>query len=388
MIFIPVTQLPPPPTHLNYEIRGRYESRINPDFLSTTNDKRNEFLGRTRIQLDIPSADRWSGRIQLQVAHNQGTTHLSSFHKDRTDLVEANLKYDDKQIAASAGRIRFKIGNERLIGSGEWGNIPRSYDGIVLENKNTKYFLVRPSVVTTPKNAVLAGIETKLPLGQSLLCYKHDKVAGQSIDHVTFSQEFYKKTGLIELNAQGALQIGKKGNKNHRAWAWHSGISYKPNPKTRIFTEFNAASGSTSQNESRTFDNLYPTNHRFYGNMDLQSWKNMIEFAVGLEQKITNNAQAKLSWRTFSLQTPQDAWYGASGAPNKRAGGIDFWDPTGQSGRHVGQEIDLEVLGNITRNVSASAGISIFLPGSFIKKINAVASNRQTWSYIMIQFKQ
>jgi hypothetical protein len=387
MIFIPLAQIPQAPTQLSYEVRGRYESRINPDFLANTADKRNEFLARTRIQLEYPATEKWVGKVQLQVAYNEGKTQLASFQGDRIDLVEASLKYDDKQIVASVGRLRFKIGNERLIGSGEWGNIPRSYDGIVIENKNTKYFVTRPSVVTTPKKAVIAGLETKSRIGPSLLCYKHDKVAGQATDHITFSQETSKKMGAFEFDAQGALQIGRLGNKNHRAWAWHSGVNYKPNSKTRLFIEFNAASGGSSQNESRTFDNLYPTNHRFYGNMDLQSWKNMTEIAAGVEQKFANNAQAKLSWRMFSLQNSKDAWYGASGAPNKRSGGLDFRDPTGQSGKQVGQEIDLEISGTITKNLTASAGVSLFLPGDFIKKVNAGASNRQTWSYLMVQFK-
>jgi len=75
----------------------------------------------------------------------------------------------------------------------------------------------------------------------------------------------------------------------HYEWAW----------KPRLAFNFDYASGdgranctiggNTGCKTANTFENMYPTNHIHMGYMDVQSWKNMMAFAVNLQFRPTQD---------------------------------------------------------------------------------------------------
>src|SRR5262249_3944731 len=153
------------------------------------------------------------------------------------------------------------------------------------------------------------------------------------IDLTTLSHWYNRKCGEWTFDVEGAVQFGRNQGKDQRAWAVHAAVWHPLGPKTKGFLECNAASGGGNADTVFTFDNLYPTNHKFYGSMDLQSWRNMNELAAGVVHQFDPKTDAKAHWHSFTLRDAADAWYGAGGAPNKGAFG-DFADPTGLSGRN------------------------------------------------------
>ncbi len=159
----------------------------------------------------------------------------------------------------------------------------------------------------------------------------------------------------------------------------------KPSP-TRFYVEANAASGGGDTTTSHTFDNLLPTNHKFYGAMDMQSWRNMEELVVGVDHQIDAKLGAKLHWHKFALRDASDGWYGAGGGINRGALGL-FIDPTGASGKNIGSEIDFELNYKLNPRTSFSGGIGVFSPGSFINARNGGVADQQTWFYLMGQIR-
>ena len=91
-------------------------------------------------------------------------------------------------------------------------------------------------------------------------------------------------------------------------------------------------------------------------------------------------------WHSFTLRDPSDAWYGVGGAPNKGVNG-DFVDPSGNSGRNVGWEFDLEATFRPTKNWTINGGVGLFQPGSFVRKLNSGAADRQTWFFLQGTYK-
>jgi len=68
---------------------------------------------------------------------------------------------------------------------------------------------------------------------------------------------------------------------------------------------------------------------------------------------------SKLTYYHFWLDSPQDALYSAAGTPPRR-------NPSGASGRDVGDELDLTITWQIDPHSSVLFGASHFWPGSFI----------------------
>ena len=116
--------------------------------------------------------------------------------------------------------------------------------------------------------------------------------------------------------------------------------------------------------------------------MDLVGWRNMNEFACGLDFTPSKEWTVNTSARWYSLRDPSDAWYADGGSANS-----GFIDPTGSSGRYLGMEIDLEATYRPDKHYTFGGGISFFNPGTFVRNIRGGHADVQTWGFLYAQFK-
>ena len=58
-----------------------------------------------------------------------------------------------------------------------------------------------------------------------------------------------------------------------------------------------------------TFQNLFPTNHKFYGQMDVFSWQNMHDIEVDLKVQPVKTVTLKAEYHAFWLASTDDVWY-------------------------------------------------------------------------------
>jgi hypothetical protein len=371
------------------EIRERFERRTDRDFFAPARDNRSDLFGRYRVGCEITFDKQTTASVQYQYAHDLIWTNAKNFSRENSDIGVAQLKYKSGNWTAIGGRQKINVGTERLIGAAEWLNVPRSYDGLRLTSKEWDIWAVAIGVASPrPRYARVAGASLNWDkTEQTSAFYKHDKVGGVDTDIVTFDHRGTRKFGTLVFDYEGALQFGRSANKDVEAWAFHAGVSHQANKRMRFYAEVNSASGGSTATKVRTFDNLYPTNHKFYGIMDLQSWKNMNQLVLGLDIKPDAKSDLRFSWRAFSLRDPRDAWYGASGAPNKRPGGGNFIDPTGLSGRDVGSEMDFDSSFKYDKNTTIQFGLAIFTPGRFIRNLNGGTAMRQCWGYLSVQVR-
>jgi hypothetical protein len=377
----------PPPQDISvnpyFEVRERVERRLNRDFDSDIPDDRSDLLSRWRLGAELDLRHGWRAEAQVQFAHDLVWTPQRNFSLDHTSLSLAYVDGPTPVGRLTVGRQKIAIGSQRLVGPLEWANVPRSFDAARVRTPELDVFAASIGVARPrPEDARIAGVSHRSPAGLTNLFYKHDAHADGDIDVWTLNHWANRTAGPWMLNFEGALQGGKTRGKDHEAWALHARAGYRVDPRTTFHLEANAASGGETATTVRTFDNLYPTNHPFYGIMDLQSWRNMRELSVGMEHRVRPNVLLRATAHRFWLQDPRDAWYGAGGAPNRHAGGI-FRDPTGLSGRHVGDELDLESVWTLDRRTTVSAGIAVFLPGTFVRNV-AGSDDRQTWGFVQV----
>ncbi|MCC7229800.1 MAG: alginate export family protein [Fimbriimonadaceae bacterium] len=368
------------------EARERFERRLNKDFDITKPDNRGDLFSRWRIGAQGSYGKSLSGEVQFQYAGNAIWTKKKNYGTENRDISLAYLKYKSGDWTTSLGRQKINIGQQRLIGSFEWNNVGRTYDGLRIQNKNWDFFAGRIGLAfPLPAEARVAGIVHMDPkIGNTMLVFKHDEGTTGKVDIQTLDHSFARSFGALAFEAEGALQVGKNLGKDQRAWALHTKIvsnqkSFKP------YLEFNAASGGSDSSENRAFDNLYPTNHGKFGIADMCGWKNIEHLAVGTDYSVNKNLNLKVSWNHFRLQDAGDAWYGASGAPNSH-GGVPFKDPTGASGRELGSEFDFDATYTFSKNWSVSSGLAIFNPGGYVQNLTG-RTDRQVWGYIQLSAK-
>ncbi|MCZ7648068.1 MAG: alginate export family protein [Planctomycetota bacterium] len=324
------------------------------------------------------------------------------FWEDKPDLLEGFLdlrKLFGADLTVRLGRQPLKYGNERLVGTFEWSNPGRRFDGVRVfwKSRNgdwsadgfaTKVVAIDPegfneSEPTEEFYGLYAGYHgierhhfegyafARLNENDKIPDELHNPGAGVSSlgDLRVFTHGFHLYGGkfwnALDYDVEGAFQWGGVGRGNLRAGALHAELAwtFAPSWKPRLSAEYNYGSGDgdPDDGDSGTFNNLFPTNHLHYGYSDYVNWSNTHNIGLGFSASpyagITVWAKA---WQ-FWLAEREDAWRNA-------AGGVLGRDRSGNSGNRVGQEYDLGVSAKINRHISAQIGFSIFEGGRFVQE--------------------
>lgn len=317
---------------------------------------------------------------------------------DEFDLHQAWLQLGDKDVfptSLKAGRMAWNYGDQRLIGDFDWNNIGRVFDGFVARTEIGQgwldAFFGSPVLIQPTKfnpddgHDRFAGFyfSTQEWLGQVTELYalyrRHTNAInnGQAQETWTPGVRFSSTPGAygnwdyeLELAGQAghvASTTTPLVNKDHYAFASHLQGGYKWREeawKPRIGLLYDYASGNANPNggEDTGFQNLFPTNHKFYGTMDLFAWRNIHDGALNLGVEPFKDVNANLDLHTLWLAETADAWYRANGFTTVRpaAAGRDV-------SAHVGEEVDLTASWKVNRFLTLGGGYSHFFTGGFVK---------------------
>ncbi len=182
----------------------------------------------------------------------------------------------------------------------------------------------------------------------------------------TLGVRFERKGDSWDSNLEVSGQLGDFQGMQHRALAAHGGVGRNWDA-TRLGVAYNYASGDSDPNDNRhgTFDNLYPTNHKFYGYMDLFAWQNLHNFETTFKWKMRGWA-ARIAYHAFWLpEAGTDAWYNAGGGVVRKASSEDV-------SAYVGSEADVTVSQSFwDGRVGILVGYSHFVTGSYVSETGA-----------------
>ncbi|MCC7519809.1 MAG: alginate export family protein [Verrucomicrobiae bacterium] len=315
---------------------------------------------------------------------------------DEFDLRQAWLQLADLKTfpaGLKAGRMPWGYGDQRLIGESDWGNFGRVFDGAVVFAEFGKarldVFFGSP-VLTQPTKLNpddghdrLAGVyfSSKEWLGQTTEFYvlrrRHTNAInnGQAQETWTPGVRASSRPGAYggwDYEGEFAGQAGTVASsttpfisKPHEAFASHiqGGYTWSEDAwKPRVGLLYDYASGNSDPNGSTdtSFQGLFPTNHKFYGGMDLFAWRNIHDGALSLSCEPRLGVSVKLELHTFWLAETADAWY--------RANGFTVVRPAA-AGRnvsgHVGEEVDFVLGWKINRFLTLGGGYSHFFADGF-----------------------
>jgi hypothetical protein len=354
---------------------------------------------------------------------------------DVFDLHQAYLTLGNAKeypVSLRVGRQELSYGDERLVGASAWNNIGRVFDAGKVQFKGETFtvdaftgMLVIPNNnnFNVPNNDDwFSGLyaTTKVVPKNSLDLYFLARNAGkQSVYAFTgatltapMPRDIYTLGLRLKSNPDDfgnwdytAELMGQFGHFNdprigatapnsltHEAFALSltAGHTWRDNSwKPRLALGYDFASGDSNPTDGKhtTFENLFPTNHKFYGFMDTVSLQNVHDVRLSASIKPHKKVNATLDYHNFWLANKGDNFYTVSGASR---GGIGSTPGTGYGrnttyGNYLGSELDLVISYNVCRDFAVQAGFGQFFVGKYIASTwsaNGNGSADGTWGYL------
>ncbi|MEQ1748384.1 MAG: alginate export family protein [Prosthecobacter sp.] len=411
---------------LTVDIQEKMRAEIrenNFDFNSAVNDPTDAswLLQRFRLGLGYAVTPWFKLYVQGQDVREIGGSRPNNIGTrgsegdDSFDILKAYAQIGDikKGFSATVGRQFLSYGDQRLVGPLEWLNQARTFDAIKLRYAGASFALdiFTSSPVTykdhewntsqvfdnqNNQDSVFSGIYLAtqwVPINTTTDFYAYHK--GDQGDgnfgarlgdssYYTFGTLWKgdpKKLGGFDYSMEMAFQTGKVSGRDLSAFAgnWTTGYNIKHAWKPRIGIQYNYGSGDddVTDGDVGTFQNLYPTNHLFYGFMDTTAWSNMHNPQLNLSFMPTAKLKMMVDYHLYWSANSNDNWRRVNNVATVRA-------ITPGSSKFRGQEIDLTAVYKWSPHVSLQAGYSLFLAGGFLADTGA--SDNAHFGYLQVQF--
>lgn len=342
-------------------------------------------------------------------------------------------------VSVKVGRQELSYGDERVIGAFAWNQIGRVFDAakirwqnawfgvdafsgrvVVPDDNNfnmsneyeqfsglyfntkkvpknwTEFYVLARNV--SPKAATLfAPAITPAPFNTSA---RDTYSVGARFRSATneWGKFDYTVEALGQLGNRKRPATGVRPNERdeHLAYAFSGNVGYTFTDTLgapRVAIEYDHGSGDSDPNDDQheTFDNLYPTNHKFYGYQDLTSWQNINDLQLIFTIKPQTRLSLALEGHLYWLADTNDRYYnvggvaragaGATGNPGSGTGyGIN---PT--YGSFVGGELDLIAGLALTKAAVLEMGYSHFFRGDYIKDTFQISGSKDSdWVYAQL----
>ena len=402
----------------------RFEGRDNNfDFNSAVNGPQDAtwLLQRFRLGLGYDVNSWLKFYVQGQDVRELGGSRpneigvAASEGDDVFDVLKAYAQIGNitKGLSATIGRQFLSYGDQRLVGPLEWLNQARTFDAVKLHYAKEKYaldFFVSSPVVFRDHmwnqsnflnqedslNDYFSGLylATKfIPINKTTDFYVFHKrddgdgSFGPSLGDTNFITigTLWKgdpaKLGGWDYETEMAYQTGEVSGRDLSAFAGHWGVGYnwsKRSWKPRIGVQYNYGSGddNAADGDIQTFQNLYPTNHLFYGFVDTTGWMNMHNPQLNISFQPTAKLKVMLDYHLYWSATNNDAW--------RRVNGVTAVRPINPGASNFrGSEIDLTAFYKVNAHVGLQAGYSVFFAGSYLADTGA--SDDAHFAYVQLQ---
>jgi hypothetical protein len=416
--------------------RLRLEYRDNHVTLNDNRPEDEDFWLQHRFRVGVMGQplDWLKLYMQFQDAREIGSDRFpappvgnANFEEDTFDWRQGWFElanYKEFPLGVKVGRQELAYGDERLVGAFDWNNIGRVFDAAKARWQGEKFWVdvfganvVRNNVFGARDESMNDVAEWSDDLygiyGQcSALDFQIMELYGllrDKTDHIydgpareiwtvggrvkstpklapwDYYAEIAGQFGHIDGPGLGAAQgVARRfgdnslaDSVNHQAMAAVIGGGYtfpKCDWKPRIGAEYNYASGDNDPTDrvNETFDNLFPTNHKFYGYIDFFSWKNVHNPRLTFSAQPTKTLTAALDYHLFWLAEDKDFWYRANGAPV----GVPLRRSVARKpDNYVGSEVDLSFTWAVHKNVKLHGGYSHFFRGGYVGDTSNTANN-------------
>lgn len=411
-----------------YEVKENAGSFANRDFAENLDASNDFFLFRTKTHLGWSPVNWFNafveGRDSHVVSDDRAVTETDDF-----DLHQSYLRFGDVKkfpLLLTVGRQELVYGDERYVGRGDWSNTGRSFDAAKLRFENESFWvdafagrviIPRDNHFNTANDydwfsGLYVSTRKLVPWQETDVYLLARNVTPGSPTAITptlggpGARDIYTvgtrwkslpgKLGGWDYAFEAAGQFGSINQsgvrRDHRAYAVNaiSGYTWKDAsgaPRFGVGYDFGSGDSNPTDGENETFELLFGTNHRLYGNMDLMGLRNLHIPRLEASIKPIKNLTVSVEWLGFWMAEKADFLYPESGAGRSANGynrnpGFDSF---------VGHEVDLLVDWRVTSWSLVRLGYGHFFVGDYIKQsINSVPANGGTtdadWFYAQVSF--
>lgn len=393
------------------DIRYRFNHERNSRLLNTgrfAGRTNNYDLLRTRVYGDLMVED-WL-RFYVEYIDARSPNYLLPplvIDRDHSDLLNAFVDIragtvNDKPVWLRAGRQELLYGSQRLVSTLDWANTRRTFQGVKAFWQGEKWavdaFAVQP-VIPDPgrfdsvdNNAIFAGLWTtyKPDANQALDFYylyldRAGRAAGVlgrnnepgGTNPSTFGARWAGTRGGWLWDVEGMLQFGEYSNQAlfAQSVAVGGGYHWKDRPMAPMFwLGYDYASGDPTPGTGgvrRTFDQLFPFGHYYFGFIDVVGRRNIHDATAQLTFFPSKWVTAQVQSHVFWLAQRRDALYNAAGAAIRQ-------DRTGRAGNFVGNEVDVLLNFHLSKHSDVFFSYSRLFAGEFIRKTGSTPGGRQS----------
>src|SRR5438067_1297301 len=306
-------------------------------------------------------------------------------------------------VTLRGGRQELIFGSQRLVGPGDFTQVPRSFDGgaaigqvagwtitpfwtqsVAIDqyhfNKSTSDLEFSGVFTTAPLHFLPVNLDLYwLDANNRFAAF--NGTTGREHRHTLGGRVLGKigATGL-DFEVEGAAQFGTVGRGDVAASMFTTVLGYTLPAawlSPRVYVEFDYASGDDRPGgDVGTFNQLYPNAHSFLGYIDYIGRQNIISPNAGVSINPIGGLTLSLQQYFFWRASDRDAIYNKSGGVLRPG--------TATTARYVGAETDLYGTYNVTRHLLGYAGYSRFFAGEFIDKTGK--DKDSDFYYVAIQF--
>ncbi len=161
----------------------------------------------------------------------------------------------------------------------------------------------------------------------------------------------------------------------------------------RLGLEYSYGSGDSNSKDGMhgTFDNLFPTNHKFYGFMDFASLQNLQDLRGIVQIKPTKASTLALEGHGLWLASTSDNFYTVGGTARGGTGATpgNGYGVNPNYSNFLGTEVDVVGSYAVTKFLQVEAGYGHFFVGKYIEQSlsnPAFGSKDADWFYTQITF--
>jgi hypothetical protein len=412
------------------------------DFRSSGGDPRNDhLLLRELVHIGYTPVPWANFYVEGRDSTSTGDDRDPNPDSDNLALHQAYVRLGDPKqfpLIAKVGRQELIYGDERLIGASDWTNVKRTFDALKVRYETDQFwvdaFTSRPVVVWDDHfnesndydifSGLYASSTTLVPVQESQLYFLARNTDAQSpqcygptpdpqgasprdiytvgtrvkslpgkLGSWDYATEVAYQFGRFKETTKGAPAAVANKNLDQQAYAASVGGGYTwkqafGTPHVGVEYVYSSGDSNPTDNTHGTFDNLFPTNHKFYGIMDLFSWQNVQIIHPSISLKPAKGLTVSADYRVFWLADTADSFYTNKGA---RRGGLL---PTNGSGfginpdasNFLGSEIDLVANYSFKSYASLQAGVGHFFTGSYIDSSLAAVGGASDATFVYGQF--
>jgi len=296
------------------EVRVRYQNMNNADFSDAAADSSSATTQRTRLNANFTVDDQTSAYISVYDARGWGEDGATAVDGASVGLNKAYLQMKNVAgpVGIKIGRQALAYGNQRLVGSLEWADQGRRFDGLKLMygNETVSADLFLTDVATNAGatgdehlNGLYVTLKNLVPANTLDVYYLQDvdNTAGVERDMNTMGLRLAGMAAGADWTVEYAMQGGDLTatvDQDATLMAVTAGYTLADVlGGLRIGGEFFDASGDDATTaDSETFMAGYSTGHFHYGILDLEGNSDIKGFALKLQAKPVKGIKVKLEY--------------------------------------------------------------------------------------------